>query len=65
MSEEKPPCPDCKSNNIHSWGRFRYKCYECGREFQKKYRGKFVQPIKQTYDLNSYNQTDNSRVIEI
>ena len=38
--EPRPPCPECGSNHIHSWGRFQWSCYDCGRRFLRKYRRK-------------------------
>lgn len=47
--EEKviPVCPECGSNNVRPYGTLSWICYDCKRQFFKKYRKRIYPPRTQ------------------
>lgn len=34
--QNRPPCPNCRSNDVKKWSKWRFRCNTCGRTFTKK-----------------------------
>ena len=74
MSENQnnkiPLCIECKSKDVRSNGKERWRCNDCGRQWRKHYRGPFNQASNNDsknlpYDLNNQRDFDYTRIIKI